>query len=228
MNLLAERGLIETCGRLQVPGRPLLYRTTEQFLRAFHLTSLEELPPLPDGEALPSDTDKEQAGRREIDKGQVDKEQIDKVGPPSPSKERGTGGEVPDVNAPPAWTGGEVPDVNAPPAWTGGEVPDADAQWEDAGAPPVWKRRGKPRRVRRAERKQRSKRRAGHARGRGRGRRGGRRSQNGTADKDSSPSPDAERGTGEALPRKHRKVWRWMRCLFFGCWVSWPWWQCFC
>ncbi|MEG1593358.1 MAG: SMC-Scp complex subunit ScpB, partial [Oscillibacter sp.] len=48
MGLLQERKLIEECGRLQVPGRPHLYRTTKQFLRAFHLTSLDELPEMPD------------------------------------------------------------------------------------------------------------------------------------------------------------------------------------
>ena len=48
MGLLQERKLIEECGRLQVPGRPRLYRTTKHFLRAFHLTSLEDLPEMPD------------------------------------------------------------------------------------------------------------------------------------------------------------------------------------
>ena len=48
MGLLQERNLIEECGRLQVPGRPHLYRTTRQFLRAFHLSSLEDLPDMPD------------------------------------------------------------------------------------------------------------------------------------------------------------------------------------
>ena len=47
MSLLQERGLIEECGRLQVPGRPHLYRTTREFLRVFHLGSLEELPEMP-------------------------------------------------------------------------------------------------------------------------------------------------------------------------------------
>lgn len=46
MSLLLNRELIEECGRLQVPGRPRLYRTTKQFLRAFHLKSLEDLPEL--------------------------------------------------------------------------------------------------------------------------------------------------------------------------------------
>ena len=49
MSLLLNRGLIEECGRLQVPGRPRLYRTTKQFLRAFHMNSLEDLPELTEG-----------------------------------------------------------------------------------------------------------------------------------------------------------------------------------
>jgi segregation and condensation protein B len=49
MGLLQERGLIEECGRLDAPGRPILYQTTPLFLRSFGLHSLEELPPLPDG-----------------------------------------------------------------------------------------------------------------------------------------------------------------------------------
>ena len=47
VGLLLDRKLIEECGRLQVPGRPRLYRTTQTFLRSFHISSLEELPPLP-------------------------------------------------------------------------------------------------------------------------------------------------------------------------------------
>lgn len=47
MSMLLERKLIEECGHLQVPGRPRLYRTTKNFLRAFHLTSLEDLPEMP-------------------------------------------------------------------------------------------------------------------------------------------------------------------------------------
>lgn len=39
--------LIETCGRLEQPGRPLLYRTTAYFLDYFGINSLEELPDLP-------------------------------------------------------------------------------------------------------------------------------------------------------------------------------------
>ena len=47
VGLLLDRHLIEECGRLQVPGRPRLYRTTQDFLRAFHLQSLDDLPEMP-------------------------------------------------------------------------------------------------------------------------------------------------------------------------------------
>ena len=53
MSLLLERELIEECGRLAVPGRPIQYRTTQNFLRSFGLSSLEELPELPN--AAPED-----------------------------------------------------------------------------------------------------------------------------------------------------------------------------
>ncbi len=45
---LLSRELIEEKGRLELPGRPLVYGTTEHFLRCFNISSLEELPPLPD------------------------------------------------------------------------------------------------------------------------------------------------------------------------------------
>lgn len=47
INQLLDRSLIETAGRLSVPGRPMLYKTTDVFLRTFSISSLEELPPLP-------------------------------------------------------------------------------------------------------------------------------------------------------------------------------------
>ena len=53
VGLLLDRELIEECGRLAVPGRPILYRTTPTFLRSFGLSSLEELPELPN--ASPED-----------------------------------------------------------------------------------------------------------------------------------------------------------------------------
>ena len=44
---LTERGLIEICGRLDVPGRPTIYKTGDLFLRTMGISSLEELPELP-------------------------------------------------------------------------------------------------------------------------------------------------------------------------------------
>ena len=51
VNSLIDKNLIEACGRLEAPGRPMLYGTTENFLRVFGISSLTELPevePLPD------------------------------------------------------------------------------------------------------------------------------------------------------------------------------------
>ena len=48
VSALVERGLIEVCGRLDVPGRPSLFRTTDVFLRTMGVRTLSELPPLPD------------------------------------------------------------------------------------------------------------------------------------------------------------------------------------
>ena len=47
MGTLVEKDLIEERGRLELPGRPLLYGTTKNFLRCFSLTDLGDLPPLP-------------------------------------------------------------------------------------------------------------------------------------------------------------------------------------
>ncbi len=44
VNKLLEKGLICEAGRLEIPGRPIAYKTTELFLRSFGISSLEELP----------------------------------------------------------------------------------------------------------------------------------------------------------------------------------------
>ena len=44
VNRLVERGLIEECGRLDAPGRPILYKTTQTFLRCFGLKTPQDLP----------------------------------------------------------------------------------------------------------------------------------------------------------------------------------------
>lgn len=48
MRTLVDKALIEEAGRLPVPGKPISYRTTTNFLRCFGLESLEQLPELPD------------------------------------------------------------------------------------------------------------------------------------------------------------------------------------
>ncbi len=48
VGVLLDRGLIERCGKLDVPGRPSLLRTTDVFLRTMGVSSLDELPELPD------------------------------------------------------------------------------------------------------------------------------------------------------------------------------------
>lgn len=57
---LTAKGLVEEKGRLELPGRPLLYGTTENFLRCFNINSLEELPPLPETENEETDKPKEE------------------------------------------------------------------------------------------------------------------------------------------------------------------------
>ena len=44
MNRLVEYGLVKEVGRLEAPGRPILFGTTEEFLRSFGVQGLDELP----------------------------------------------------------------------------------------------------------------------------------------------------------------------------------------
>lgn len=48
VGVLIDRGLIERCGKLDVPGRPALLRTTDVFLRTMGISELSQLPALPD------------------------------------------------------------------------------------------------------------------------------------------------------------------------------------
>ena len=57
---LTAKGLIEERGRLELPGRPLLYGTTADFLRCLSISSLSELPPLPQKQP-PKDEENERA-----------------------------------------------------------------------------------------------------------------------------------------------------------------------
>lgn len=53
ISTLCQKGLVEEKGRLDLPGRPLLYGTTAEFLKCFGVSSLEELPELPEREDMP-------------------------------------------------------------------------------------------------------------------------------------------------------------------------------
>lgn len=64
VNTLVDRGLVEEAGRLELPGRPIAYRTTDAFLRCFGIGGLEELPPLPTAEG--------QMSLEEMDQQQLD------------------------------------------------------------------------------------------------------------------------------------------------------------
>ncbi len=46
VNNLVDKGLIEVCGRLEAPGRPALYKTTDDFLRLFGISTIAELVPV--------------------------------------------------------------------------------------------------------------------------------------------------------------------------------------
>lgn len=71
---LTAKGLVEEKGRLELPGRPLLYGTTENFLRCFNLESIENLPPLPE-----SDKDGKTDGESENEENSADTEVKEKA-----------------------------------------------------------------------------------------------------------------------------------------------------
>ncbi len=78
-NSLIDKALIEACGRLDAPGRPMLYVTTEKFLRVFGIQSLSELPAtetmVPPKEATPiveEEGSDEEGGVTEISESEAD------------------------------------------------------------------------------------------------------------------------------------------------------------
>ena len=78
VNTLCQRGLIEEKGRLDVPGRPVLYGTTDDFLRCFSLSALSELEELPnvDKQMLMSDIDSGQLSLFDGDSDEETKEPV--------------------------------------------------------------------------------------------------------------------------------------------------------
>lgn len=73
MASLCQKSLIEEKGRLDLPGRPLIYGTTPEFLRCFCVSSLEELPPLPGAEQQLSMEDAIENTENEIMQAETDK-----------------------------------------------------------------------------------------------------------------------------------------------------------
>ena len=63
VNSLVARDLVEEAGRLELPGRPIAYRTTANFLRCFGLQSLEQLPDITAASPGQPDPAEEQEGR---------------------------------------------------------------------------------------------------------------------------------------------------------------------
>lgn len=57
---LTIKELVEEKGRLELPGRPLLYGTTDNFLRCFQLSCLDDLPPLPEKEKAQESSEEEE------------------------------------------------------------------------------------------------------------------------------------------------------------------------
>lgn len=94
VGILAERGLVEDCGYMDVPGRPRLFRTTDAFLRTFGITTLGDLPDIgePDADML--------KGQMRIgDEGAADSAEQVELGEPADSDAvESTAAETPSVD----------------------------------------------------------------------------------------------------------------------------------
>ena len=78
INTLCQRGLVEEKGRLELPGRPLLYGTTPDFLKCFCMSSLTELPELPEKDLPRLEDMPEQTEPVEEEPAPPDEEAVDK------------------------------------------------------------------------------------------------------------------------------------------------------
>ena len=68
---LILKGLVEERGRLELPGRPLIYGTTPEFLKCFCVNNLSELPELPDHEEMPKNDELPNQLEINLDDGQI-------------------------------------------------------------------------------------------------------------------------------------------------------------
>lgn len=75
---LVARELIEEKGRLELPGRPLIYGTTENFLRCFNVSEVSELPPLPQKNTDEEKSD-ESAEKNETESDRKEPEKEEKI-----------------------------------------------------------------------------------------------------------------------------------------------------
>ena len=100
---LVERGLIEAKGRLDAPGRPVLFGTTSNFLRCFGLDSIDQLPDLPNEEiATVFQTVQDRLDAEEIDPNQLTIEDAEaraafEVAEPKQEPEEPVEGEEPEI-----------------------------------------------------------------------------------------------------------------------------------
>lgn len=75
---LTTKGLVEEKGRLELPGRPLLYGTTENFLRCFNLESIENLPPLPESDKTDNSDEKSEEEKSKENNNDVENTEVEK------------------------------------------------------------------------------------------------------------------------------------------------------
>lgn len=75
---LTTKGLVEEKGRLELPGSPLLYGTTENFLRCFNLESIENLPPLPESDKTDNSDEKSEEEKSKENNNDVENTEVEK------------------------------------------------------------------------------------------------------------------------------------------------------
>ena len=66
LNRLLEYNLVEEAGKSDLPGKPMMYKTTNEFLKTFGYTKLEDLPPLPTFEEATAEIENENNDSEEI------------------------------------------------------------------------------------------------------------------------------------------------------------------
>lgn len=108
LNTLIASGLVKEAGRLDAPGRPLLFATTEEFLRCFNLSSLSELPDIDkeysfsglSGETVQAEAVSEKSHDNRLSTVDFNRETQDAASEPDGEKStRDSGGDGEDINS---------------------------------------------------------------------------------------------------------------------------------